>query len=798
MGWWWLLTFVWVLCLQLDDAAISSASVTPTSLSAGVTGTVDVAFTTATTVPVGGTIELTFPSTFYVDSGTALTNPVGFDASSTMSASTGVVTITIATTDAAPGAISFTLDSISNPGMGTSSSYLIRTTSSGGSTLESTTVAGSTFTNGIISNTAAVTASSLVAGRTTAYTLSFTTGVTLRIGSVIALQFPVLPYSTIVFTGATVASLVGINAASTVVQVISPYLRLTVAGQDIAAGTMVSITYSNIINPAAQSSGNFGVHTRHPSGALFQKNQLVPALTYTSSTLSSVTVKPASYFAGIVTEYSIVFDNLAFVSSTSRVFVTFPSRFDISNAFLRRSSNLPTVNTAFTLTSATKARLTIGNLDVVPGTGRTFVVGGIVNPGASCDQFIVEYCTTVWETYTVTITDNGGINIFEESTMVAGTPIVKKPLSFGRVRPLLKTPNTLTTATITLNTAATIPLGGFVEVVFPADYSVVAGPITASAWDNIPSASTAVTSTPSSVELQIAGASIPASTNISFTVDQITTPSNSAIGTFVIRTRDAGANIIEESSTFGGEACTYVNDCSGHGTCTLLSRVCICETGWGSPTDVADYKSPDCSTRVCPSNYAWNSIPTSATTAHNVQVECSGMGICDRSAGTCTCFPGFDGSACERMSCTNDCSKRGVCMSMRQMAAAKNAQPISPPTTYGDTPFSGTWDADRIFGCVCDSGWAVGTASGELQATEYFGADCSNRHCPGGNDPDTTVDETNCQGITVPGGTTVGAAGNKCLVECSNRGVCNYKTGICTCFQGYTGYACQTRDELAK
>lgn len=69
-------------------------------------------------------------------------------------------------------------------------------------------------------------------------------------------------------------------------------------------------------------------------------------------------------------------------------------------------------------------------------------------------------------------------------------------------------------------------------------------------------------------------------------------------------------------------------------------------------------------------------------------------------------------------------------------------------------------------------------------------------HCPSGNDPDTDADETNCQGKTAPGGFTVGAAGNKCLIECSNRGICNYRTGSCTCFKGYAGFACQSKDAL--
>ncbi|KAG6598172.1 uncharacterized protein IUM83_09350 [Phytophthora cinnamomi] len=793
----WLL-LLWLSCVPVAEATISSASITPASLVAGVTGTVDVAFTTSATVPVGGTMVVTFPSTFYVAS-TTLTITSGIDATSTLvsTPASGVATITIATTDAVPGAIAFTLDGIQNPGQGTTSSYLITTASASGVTLESATVAGSTFSTWTFSNPAAVTATSLVAGRTTTYTATFTTDVTLRVGSVIALSFPALSNSQIVFAGATLSNLVNINVASTVVQVASPYVKLTIAGQDIAAGTTVFITYGNIINPAAQTSGFFGIDSRHSSGAIFQVNTIVPGLTYTSTTLPSASLTPVSYFAGIPTNYYVVFANSAYIPPGSRVEVTFPSRFDISSVTLSHIINLPTINTGFTALSSTKIRVTIGNTAVAPGTSRGFTLETIVNPGSSCDQFIVEYCTTTWESYTVTIADSGG-NLFEQLTTVAGTPIVKMPLTYGRVRPLLKTPNTLTTATVTLDTVATIPVGGFIEAVLPAGYSIGAAPITISALIGIPSASTLSSSTTSSVSIVIAGGSIVSATGLSFTFDQVTTPPNSATGNFIVHTKDAGGNTIEESTTIGGEGCTYINDCSGHGTCTLLSKVCICDTGWGAPTDIADYKSPDCTTRVCPSDYAWSSIPTDATTAHDILVECSGMGVCDRSSGMCSCFPGFEGAACQRMGCPNDCSDRGTCLSMSEMAAAKNALPISPPTTYGGGQFSSTWDADRVFGCVCDSGWAVGTASGELQATEYFSADCSKRHCPTGNDPGTTVDETNCTGKIVPGGTVVGAAGNLCLIECSNRGLCDYRTGMCSCFQGYTGYACQTPDSLAK
>ena len=35
-----------------------------------------------------------------------------------------------------------------------------------------------------------------------------------------------------------------------------------------------------------------------------------------------------------------------------------------------------------------------------------------------------------------------------------------------------------------------------------------------------------------------------------------------------------------------------------------------------------------------------------------------------------------------------------------------------------------------------------------------------------------------------------GAAGNLCQVDCSNRGSCDYSTGLCTCMTGYYGADC--------
>ena len=45
---------------------------------------------------------------------------------------------------------------------------------------------------------------------------------------------------------------------------------------------------------------------------------------------------------------------------------------------------------------------------------------------------------------------------------------------------------------------------------------------------------------------------------------------------------------------------------------------------------------------------------------------------------------------------------------------------------------------------------------------------------------------------------SVSSYGNLCHVECSNRGTCNHLEGICTCYNGYYGDACQTMSSLAQ
>ena len=192
------------------------------------------------------------------------------------------------------------------------------------------------------------------------------------------------------------------------------------------------------------------------------------------------------------------------------------------------------------------------------------------------------------------------------------------------------------------------------------------------------------------------------------------------------------------------------NACSGHGDCTRYD-MCDCNRNW---------QAADCSERTCQFGLAHVDTPkgdldmsggsltgpgssvisgsmvypygtteqfpdmadASGTTLLNsahYYMECSNKGMCNRQDGVCECFEGYEGSACQRASCPNDCSNHGVCKSIFQIAEADNSN------TYE------LWDKYSTMGCYCDPG--------------YFGPDCSLRECKHGVDPLYIDDEANAR-----------------------------------------------------
>jgi len=188
------------------------------------------------------------------------------------------------------------------------------------------------------------------------------------------------------------------------------------------------------------------------------------------------------------------------------------------------------------------------------------------------------------------------------------------------------------------------------------------------------------------------------------------------------------------------------NGCSGHGSCGANDK-CTC---YNRIDGDAAWTFPDCSGRTCPTNAAWVGSVVNANDLHPV-VECSNRGSCDRSSGECQCFTNYEGIACERAVCPNGCSQAGICFTEEQLAAEASR-------TYS-TP----WDAEMQLGCICDLG--------------RRGPDCSLLECPSGSD-------------------VLKGYGNAEGRDCSGRGLCDYTTGTCSCFNGYYGTKCEFQTVL--
>jgi hypothetical protein len=109
------------------------------------------------------------------------------------------------------------------------------------------------------------------------------------------------------------------------------------------------------------------------------------------------------------------------------------------------------------------------------------------------------------------------------------------------------------------------------------------------------------------------------------------------------------------------EAVSYTpcpNSCSGNGKCS---------TPWGTCSCFDGFTAADCSLRTCPFGPAISDTASANDSAHHM-AECSNRGKCNRNTGQCKCDKNFEGSACERFMCPNDCSGRGRCVSSKALA----------------------------------------------------------------------------------------------------------------------------------
>lgn len=150
----------------------------------------------------------------------------------------------------------------------------------------------------------------------------------------------------------------------------------------------------------------------------------------------------------------------------------------------------------------------------------------------------------------------------------------------------------------------------------------------------------------------------------------------------------------------------------------MIDDICDCYDNWGLGLS---HDSGDCSERICPYEVAWVDTPNKAGKFHKY-AECAGRGICNRASGECQCFDGYEGKACARSSCPNDCSGHGTCEYIEDLpyAATWNEYNVMNFNEDPKTFSYKYWDNAKTRGCVCDA--------------TYGDIDCSKRMCPFGTD----------------------------------------------------------------
>lgn len=176
---------------------------------------------------------------------------------------------------------------------------------------------------------------------------------------------------------------------------------------------------------------------------------------------------------------------------------------------------------------------------------------------------------------------------------------------------------------------------------------------------------------------------------------------------------------------FAGPACEQRVVLQGHGSCDSSgSGACTC-------SDIAaedrpafpgqKWDGPACEKRSCKNG-------------------CSGKGMCDGKSGQCACFPGWGGSDCSQAQCRDTCSYRGRCV-LKQQEKKKEGEAQSNGTEVAAAP------APLRAVCECDAGWG--------------GESCSQRVCHPSAD-------------------------------CSGHGTCSSE-GVCVCAAGWSGADCASQ-----
>ncbi|KAE9117120.1 hypothetical protein PF010_g8720 [Phytophthora fragariae] len=429
-------------------AAITSASVSPASVSAGKISDVTVTFTSGVDVDVGGSVLVQFPTGFQISSTTTVS--VETTGSSTTlsvaSVSTTQLSVQVGATKISAGVeFQFSIADVTNPAAQTTADFAITTYDANNAVLETNAaVTGVTIVKTTLAG-AAVAPDSLNAGVAGTATVAFTSAVGLPVGSVVKVTFP----SDFTVASTTLSSATNIGSSSAVATSGS-VVSVTVAGSAVAAGASVSFKLDGVTNPGAKTTGTFALATLDSSSNIFEQATAISTVMIVKTTLVALSVGVDNAIAGVESTYSVVLEMNVDVPVNGFLVVGVPSDYTPSGSVLMED---PLLSLAWggtidgqTIKFKALAAYTAGQHSVQ--------VKFLQNPGASTTG-----------TFAVSTTDANGYLL--ESASCGGVVILPGSITDAVLTPQLPHPGIVSRVDISFTASAGLAKNSLLVIYLP-------------------------------------------------------------------------------------------------------------------------------------------------------------------------------------------------------------------------------------------------------------------------------------------------------------------------------------------
>jgi len=250
----------------------------------------------------------------------------------------------------------------------------------------------------------------------------------------------------------------------------------------------------------------------------------------------------------------------------------------------------------------------------------------------------------------------------------------------------------------------------------------------------------------------------------------------------------------------------YVNhvymECSNKGLCDRTTGECQCFDG---------YEGSACQRTVCPNKCSGHGV---CRTIRDMAASLAGQANYtynlwdgDKIQG-CVCDPGYQGYDCSERQCPRgDDPLEGDATNNVVQIVFTNAAGVDTGFIEFVDQFGDKWRTTTLTveADTDDDGIAAALLALPNKAIPSVTVSAT----AAGNDKTVLITMTGNPGATasdfgfvresgdVTTAITTSTTGAKTKAECSSRGLCDYETGICSCFRGYRGEDCATQSALA-